>query len=104
MGVLLDSAKAGESYGIALLQAVIALVLVSGLAFVTLRWAKQRGLGLARGKLLKVEERVPLDLRNALVVVQVDGRRLLLATSETGPARLIAELEARAPAPEPGHE
>lgn len=87
MGAVLDSASSGTP---AALQALAALALVAGLW-----WLLRRGptlLPRAQGTSLRVEERIALDGRNALVIVRVDARRLLLATAEGAPARLVCEL------------
>jgi flagellar biogenesis protein FliO len=92
-------ALGSELYG--LLQAALALVVVALLAVVCLRWLARRGWGRNRGTLVEVEERVALDARNSLMVVRVEGRRLLLATHHAGPARLVTELGAAPRALEP---
>ncbi|MEY4511855.1 MAG: hypothetical protein RLZZ450_3977 [Pseudomonadota bacterium] len=74
------------------LQAVAALLLVLAVVWYARRFLLGGGLVGKRGERMKVEERLGLDLRNALLIVRVDERRLLLATSDHGPARLIAEL------------
>lgn len=78
-------------YGAALLQAVLALLAVSILAWVVLK-------GLARGGMLRgtgrirVLERTPLDARHALVLVQVDGETLLLGVGDGSAPTLIDRL------------
>jgi hypothetical protein len=80
-----------ELYGF--VQALVALLVISGLAVLCLRWLARQGLGRARGKSLLVEERIALDAHSALLVVRVENRRLLLATHRSAAARLLAELE-----------
>lgn len=90
MGVVLDG---GQASGLLpALQALTALAVVAALV-----WLGRRALSTARSgrtgsASMHVEERIGLDLKNALVIVRVGERRMLLATSERGPARLIAEL------------
>lgn len=74
------------------LQAVAALLLVLAVAWYARRFLLGGGLSSKRGGRMKIEERLGLDLRNALLIVRVDERRLLLSTSDRGPARLVAEL------------
>ena len=93
MGALLaaENATLGAEI-LAVLQAFALLALVGLCAFTVrrvLKSARERS-----GVRLAVEERLSLDLRNALVIVRVDERRLLLATSDRGPARLVTELTA----------
>jgi len=79
------------------LQAVAALLLVLAIAWYARRFLLGGGLTGKRGERIKIEERLGLDLRNTLLIVQVDERRLLLSTSDRGPARLVAELTPAAP-------
>lgn len=88
MGVVLD-VGVGSLFG--LLQALAALVLVGALAWLARRLVLQRRLG-PQNPALRVEERVPIGVRDALLIVRVEQRRFLLATGERGPARLVAEL------------
>ena len=87
-----------------LLQVVLALVIVSAAAYLVLRALSARGLGRLQKGALQVEQRVALDAYNGLVVLQVEGRRLLLSVHRHAAARLLAELspeaavEAAAPA------
>lgn len=74
------------------LQAVAALLLVLAVAWYARRFLLGGGLASKRGGRMQIEERLGLDLRNALLIVRVDERRLLLATSDRGPARLVSEL------------
>lgn len=84
-------------YGAALLQAVLALLAVSVLAWVVLR-------GLARGGMLRgagrvrVLERTPLSARHSLVLVEVDGETLLLGVGDGSAPTLIKQLPKAPPA------
>jgi flagellar biogenesis protein FliO len=85
----------GDWFGLA--QALCALALLGALVWVV----RRAGFGVfvpRKNRLLAVEERLPLDMRSALVIVRAEGKRLLLATSDSGPARVLAEL---APPSEP---
>jgi flagellar biogenesis protein FliO len=100
--VLLDQAGGAlaSDYATSLLQVLVVLALTAGLAYATLRFGAARGLlpG-ARGKLLTVEESVRIDPKTSLVIVRVEGRRLLLATHAQGAARLLIELASSTPQP-----
>lgn len=87
------SSELPSGYGASLLQAVVALLVVSLLAFVVLRWSARRGLGIAPGGRIRVLERVPLDGRRALFVVRAGSKVLLLAAGEGGAPSLVAELD-----------
>jgi len=82
-----------SGYGLYLLQTILALAAVCLLAFVGLRFlaSRSRGLG-GRGKAIRVIERVALDQRRSLVLVEVAGRTLLLGVSDGG-VSLVAELD-----------
>lgn len=101
MGSLLDATSHAPTAGseiLTLLQALCALAIVSGLAYVSLRWLAQRGVGRGQGRLLQVEERVALDPHSSLLVVRVEGRRLLLAAHRDEAPRLLVELADTPPA------
>mgnify|MGYP000870900830 CR=1 FL=1 len=79
-------------YGAALLQAVLALLAVSVLAFVVLRGLSRGGLLRGGSGRIRVLERTPLDARHALVLVQVDGETLLLGVGDGSAPTLIERL------------
>ena len=78
-----------------LLQALAALSLMFALFWFGRRALLRGNLFARRSERMQIEDRIALDLRNALLIVRVEDRRLLLATGEHGPARLIAELASR---------
>jgi flagellar biogenesis protein FliO len=101
VSALLDSAT-GALFGVA--QALCALALLLAVIWL-LRRTRMGSLpfGAHKARALAVEERIPIDLRSGLVIVRVEGRRLLLATSDSGPARLVSELTPAEPgAKDPG--
>ena len=104
MGAVLDAAD-GSIVGGALgaLQALSALALVACLLWVGRRLLG-RGLLARPSQRMQVEDRLPLDLRHALLIVRVEQRRFLLATSDQRPASLIAELPAAGVAAPSEHE
>ena len=79
------------------LQAFAALLLVAAGVWYARRFLLGGTLAGKRGGRIKIEERVGIDLRNGLLIVRVDERRLLLSTSDRGPARLLVELAPAAP-------
>ena len=86
--------SAGLSYGYALLQMVAALALVCGLAYVALRYGLRYLVPRSRtqGKRIRAEERCQLEPGRSLWLVEVEGRRWLVASSERG-LTLLSELE-----------
>lgn len=95
-----DSLPTG--YGLYLIQTVLALGAVCLLAYVVLRYGAKRlyGAGPRPGKVLTLVERLPLDPRRAVYLVDVAGRRVLLGTSDQGGVTFLTEVTA--PSPERG--
>lgn len=89
-----DAGGGGLSFFTMLVQTLFALGLVCGLAYVIFRWVLPR-LNAVRpsGGMIRVVERVGLDARKSLYVVEVAGRWLLVASSEAG-VQVLSELEA----------
>ena len=86
----------GTSLFVMLLQTVVALAFVCGLAYVIFRWLLPR-LNVARtgGRMVRVVERAGLDARSQLYVIEVAGRWLLIASSQAG-VQLLSELDPQA--------
>jgi flagellar biogenesis protein FliO len=84
----------GASFFVMILETMLALGLVCGLAYVVFRWVLPR-LNAARsaGSMVRVVDRIGLDARKSLMVIEVAGRWLLIATSEAG-VQLVSELDA----------
>ena len=88
-----DPAAVPTGYGLYLLQTLLALGVVCLLAFVLLRWGAKWLYGAGRsGQRMRLVERLPLEPRRALYLVEVAGRRLVLGSSENG-VTLLVELE-----------
>jgi flagellar protein FliO/FliZ len=89
-----EHAELPHGYGVALLQTLVSLAAVCILAWVVLRWGAKRGLGaLGQGKRIKVIEKVPLDARRSLYLVEVGGKVLLVGSGESGALSLLTELD-----------
>ncbi len=84
-----------------LLQAVVALVVIAALSYWALRLLQKRGFGPLKAGFAQVEGRAALDGQSGLLIVRVEGRRLLLATHPQAPARLLLELDAAPEASRP---
>ena len=83
---------ATTGYGVALVQALLALAFVCVLAFWVLRWVARRGfLGAAGSGRVRVLERVALDARRAVFLVKVGERVLLLGAGDAA-LTVLAEL------------
>ncbi|MEZ4287185.1 MAG: flagellar biosynthetic protein FliO [Polyangiales bacterium] len=82
-----------SGYGLALLQAVVALVAVCLTAWVTLRWASKLRWGKSmRGGRIHMLQRFPLDARRSLYIVRVDDQTLLLGVGDAGAPRVLQTL------------
>ncbi len=91
-------AEEGPSWGAQLVRTVFALAVVVGLIYLFFKVGLVRLMGIAAvkgGKTIKVHERVQLDARHALYVVELDGgERMVLATGEQG-VQVLERLPAR---------
>ena len=77
-----------------LVQTILALLLVCGLAYLIFRVLLPRLTGnFSSNNMVRVVDRVGLEARKNLYVVEVTGRWLLISVSENG-AQLISELDA----------
>lgn len=86
----------------ALVQTLLALAAVCVLAWVVLRWASRRGLGIHGGRgRVQVLERTPLEPRRALYLVRIGDRVLLLGAGEGASPTVLAELDPSELPPEP---
>lgn len=96
-----DPARYGEGGGTGLfwmlVQTLLALALVCALAIVLFRWLLPRlqNLSSPQGGMVRVVDRVAIEARKSLLVVEVAGRWLLISSSEAG-VQLISELDAAA--------
>jgi len=73
-------------------RTILVMVLAIGV-LAALSWALRRGVQLRRpGQQIAVETAVPLGERRSLVIVTVEGRRLLLGLTP-GQISLVAELQ-----------
>jgi flagellar biosynthetic protein FliO len=83
------------NFVLALLQTIVALAAVCGLAYLIFRVILPRlqMFGEKTSGLIRVVERIPIDTRHNLLVVEIAGKWLVLSASDTG-LNLICELEA----------
>jgi flagellar biogenesis protein FliO len=92
-----------DGYLWSLLRAILALALVLALAWGVLRWLAQRGFGTGRslpgGRRLRLLERLPLDARRSVYLVEADARCFLIGAGEGEGPRLLAELPGPSPQP-----
>lgn len=88
-----DRAPTLPSYGASLLQTLVALVGVCVLAYVVMRYGLGRAYAAGgAGRRMRVLERLPLDARRALLLVEVSERVYLVGTGDGGAPVLLAEL------------
>jgi flagellar protein FliO/FliZ len=81
------------SYGASLLQTLFALIGVCLLAYVLMRYGLGRtAFGRGAGRYMRIRERLPLDARRALVLVEVGDRVYLVGTGDGAAPTLLREL------------
>lgn len=86
----------GASFFLMLVETILALGLVCGLAYAIFRWVLPRLQAThSANSMVRVVDRAGLDARKNLYVIEVAGRWLLVASSEAG-VQLISELDAEA--------
>lgn len=79
-----------------LVQTLVALGLVCGLAYVIFRVVLPRlAVGYGNSNMVRVVDRIGLDARKQLYVIEVAGKWMLVAASENG-VQFISELDAEA--------
>lgn len=84
--------ESGSSLLLMLVQTFLVLAFVCGLAYVVVRLLP-RSAGIAsQNSMLKIVDRVPVDQRRSILVVNVAGQWLLVGSSEGG-VNLICELD-----------
>lgn len=77
-----------------LVQTIFALLLVCGLAYLIFRVLLPRlTIGYGANNMVRVVDRIGLEARKSLYVIEIAGRWLLVAVSESG-VQLISELDA----------
>jgi flagellar biogenesis protein FliO len=88
-----------SSFWWVLLQTIMALAFVCGLAYLIFRVILPRvsGFGFSSNNMVRVIDRIGLEARKNLYVIEVAGRFLLISASDSG-VQLIAELDAEAAA------
>ncbi len=76
-----------------LVQTIFALVLVCGLAYLIFRVILPRlAVNYGANNMVRVVDRIGLDARKSLFVIEVAGKWMLVASSESG-VQLISELD-----------
>ena len=88
------STPSASGYGLFLLETVAALALIAVAAWALVRFSARRDLFGKRGTRLKCVERLSLDARRSVHLVQVDDETLLLGVSENG-VSLLKSLPAK---------
>lgn len=77
-----------------LVQTIFALVLVCGLAYLIFRVILPRlAVSYGANNMVRVVDRIGLDARKSLYVIEVAGKWMLVASSESG-VQMISELDA----------
>ncbi|MDJ0764135.1 MAG: flagellar biosynthetic protein FliO [Myxococcota bacterium] len=80
-----------QAYGVFILETLVALAVVAVVAWAIVRFGLLRwGLKSKSGR-MKVIERLPLDARRSVYLVEVDGHTLLIGAADTS-VHLIKEI------------
>ncbi len=103
VGASAASHELPSGYGVSLLQSLLALALVCILAWVVLRFFAARGVGVGLGRRVKVLERVPLDARRWIYLVELGDRVLVLGVGDGASPTLLKDLPKDA-LPEPAQK
>jgi flagellar biogenesis protein FliO len=86
-------------YGTSLLSALLALAIIAGVSYLLVRFLPRQswfGRFAGRARLLEIEDMLRIDAKSTLMIVRVEGRRLLLASHSGAAPTLITELAAQA--------
>lgn len=92
-------------YGTSLLSALLALAIIGGVGYLLVRFLPGQhwfGRFAGRARLLEIEDMLRIDAKSSLLIVRVEGRRLLLASHTGAAPTLITELAAQAQEPAGG--
>jgi flagellar biogenesis protein FliO len=82
-------------YGTSLLSALLALAITAGLSYLLVRFrplSPWLGRFAGRTRLMEIEDMLRIDAKSTLLIVRVEGRRLLLASHSGAAPTLISEL------------
>jgi flagellar biogenesis protein FliO len=96
MFLTVTGAGVASSYGIFILETLIALALIALAGWAVVHFSGRRFGSGGKNRRMKLIERLVLEPRRAIHLVEVDGETLLIGTSE----RSVALLEKRRPKPE----
>jgi flagellar biosynthetic protein FliO len=91
--MLLAQQTSTLNLGVVILQTFAVLVLIGAMAWAFVRFVAPR-MGMRAGRSrMKILERLPLEPRRSLYLVEVDGKSILVGVSE-GSIRLLREVQA----------
>ncbi|MCP4673946.1 MAG: flagellar biosynthetic protein FliO [Deltaproteobacteria bacterium] len=84
-------AQSWQNYGIFILETLVALAAIALAAWGAVRIARARMGSRGETGRLRIIERLPLEPRRAVYLIEADGRTMLIGSSE-GSLRLIEDL------------
>jgi flagellar protein FliO/FliZ len=90
--MFLTQSSAGTDLGLLVIQTIAVLVLIAVAAWAFVRFLAPRLRGVRGQARMRVLERLPLEPRRSLYVVEVDGAPLLIGVAD-GSVRVLRELE-----------
>lgn len=93
--LLFQTGGGGVAFFIMLLQTFLALAFVCGLAYVIFRVLLPKfTTNFGSNNMMRVVDRIGLDTRKSLYIIEVTGRWFMVAASESG-VQMISELDAK---------
>lgn len=81
-----------QTYGVFLLETLAALAIIGTAAWILVRYVRPRVAAASKPTRIQILERVVLEPRRSLYLVEVDGRTLLVGAGERS-IRLIAPVD-----------
>ena len=90
--MFLDQSSTGANLGLLVVETVAILALIAAAAWLFVRFVAPRLRGVKGASRMRMLERLPLEPRRSLYVVEVDGAPLLIGVAD-GSVRLLKELE-----------
>ena len=90
--MFLDQSSTGASLGLLVVETVAILALIAAAAWLFVRFVAPRLRGVKGKSRMRLLERLPLEPRRSLYIVEVDGAPHLFGVAD-GSVRLLKELE-----------
>ena len=90
--MFLEQSSAGANLGLLVVETIVILALIAAAAWLFVRFVGPRLRGVKGKSRMRLLERLPLEPRRSLYIVEVDGAPYLFGVAD-GSVRLLKELE-----------